>query len=80
MQAIDAYQEHITAAIALVKAEILSLENEGTRNGCVVGSVTGKTHYRQFHWCHDGQREYVSKKNLPTVKAECERGDSVRSL
>ncbi len=66
------FERHIEAAISCLNTEIKELENAGTRPGSVDASITGGK-YRQFHWCHDGKRKYVSKKNLALVRAECNR-------
>jgi hypothetical protein len=73
------YQEHIHAAIAVLQTEITTLENAGTRPGCLMQSITGGK-YPQWHWVHQGKRVYVALKNKAAYQAEIERSHEVEAL
>lgn len=73
------YTSHLNQAIAAINEQIDALVDQGIREGSIAQSPTCKQTV-QYHWCHNGKRVYVSRKNEPQYRAEIERGREVNKL
>lgn len=74
------FQAHIQGAIGIINQEIKTLEQLGTREGCLVQSPTSNGRGTQWHWAIGGKRVYVKLAHKPTYAGEIERGKRVKEL